>query len=107
MAASPGPGNLLVISTSAQQGVNASLLVTLGILTGLLPPFISPDGNLAMQYGTLITTQMVVTFLVLALYAFSTRKLTTVLRAYGSAFNSVTGGLFVSLALYLGLSAKS
>jgi len=189
-AATPGPGNLLVVSYSVHQEKGKAFLVILGILTGLLalsalaiagvsavltasenlfrwvqlagagyilylgiklirtpstldqsdlkmdnrgplrfflegvvvavanpksiaffaalfPPFINPEGDVGLQYIILISTQTVLTFLVLSLYSHSTRKLSPVLRTYGGAFNKVTGGLFVGLALFFVQSGRS
>jgi len=80
---------------------------SIGFFVALLPPFINPQGNLALQYTILISTQMMVTLLVLLSYSLSTRRLAPWLREYGGAFNKVTGGLFVGLAVFFAQAGRS
>jgi len=80
-------------------GVSVANPKSIGFFVALLPPFVDPLGNLGVQYTILISTQMVVTFMVLSAYSLSTRKLSPWLRSHGGGFNKVTGGIFVVLSL--------
>jgi len=73
---------------------------SIAFFAALFPPFINPKGNVGLQYIILMSTHSAITFLVLSFYSLSTRRLSPWLRAHIGAFNKVTGGLFIGLALF-------
>ena len=73
---------------------------SIAFFAALFPPFINPKGNVGLQYIILMSTHSAITFLVLAFYSLSTRKLSPWLRAHIGSFNKITGGLFIALALF-------
>ena len=73
---------------------------SIGFFAALLPPFIDPGGNVALQYVVLVATQLAAAFAVLLLYCLSTRKLSPWIARHETAFNKTTGGLFVGMATY-------
>jgi len=73
---------------------------SIAFFAALFPPFINTKGHVGIQYVILISTHLLVTFLVLSFYCLSTRKLSSRLQTYGGMFNKIAGVLLIALALY-------
>lgn len=93
------------------QGLLTQLLNPKAIVffTALLPQFVSPEANLAMQFGVLAITSIVVEFFVLLLYGYFADKSRSLISKgrFASWSDRIAGTCLIGVGVSLGLASRS